>query len=89
MGFRFRKSVKIAPGVKVNFGKKSVGMSIGNRYAGVSVNSRTGARARVSAPGTGLSYSTKISSERTALLSQHNPSFPALSSGNRSPRCAK
>ena len=55
MGFRFRKSVKIAPGVKVNFGKKSVGMSIGNRYAGVSVNSRTGARARVSAPGTGLS----------------------------------
>ena len=62
MGFRFRKSVKIAPGVKVNFGKKSVGMSIGNRYAGVSVNSRTGARARVSAPGTGLSYSTKISS---------------------------
>lgn len=62
MGFRFRKSIKIAPGVKVNFGKKSVGMSIGNKYAGVSVNSRTGARARVSAPGTGLSYSTKIGS---------------------------
>lgn len=62
MGFRFRKSVKIAPGVKVNFGKKSVGMSVGNKYAGVSVNSRTGARARVSAPGTGLSYSTKIGS---------------------------
>lgn len=62
MGFRFRKSIKIAPGVKVNLGKKSVGMSIGNKYAGVSVNSRTGARARVSAPGTGLSYSTKIGS---------------------------
>ena len=62
MGFRFRKTVKIAPGVKVNFGKKSVGMSVGNKYAGVSVNSRTGARARVSAPGTGLSYSTKIGS---------------------------
>lgn len=62
MGFRFRKSIKIAPGVKVNLGKKSVGMSIGNKYAGVSVNSRTGARARVSAPGTGLSYSTMIGS---------------------------
>lgn len=62
MGFRFRKSVKIAPGVKVNFGKKSVGMSVGNKYAGVSVNSRTGARARVSAPGTGVSYSTRIGS---------------------------
>lgn len=61
MGFRFRKSVKIAPGVKLNFGKKSVGMSIGGKYGGVSLNSKTGARVRASAPGTGLSYSTKIS----------------------------
>lgn len=60
MGFRFRKSIKIAPGVKVNLGKKSVGVSVGGKYGGVSVNSRTGARARVSAPGTGLSYSKKI-----------------------------
>lgn len=61
MGFRFRKSVKIAPGVKLNFGKKSAGMSIGGKYGGVSFNSKTGARVRASAPGTGLSYSTKIS----------------------------
>lgn len=61
MGFRFRKSVKIAPGVKLNFGKKSVGMSIGSKYGGVAFNSKTGARVRASAPGTGLSYSTKIS----------------------------
>ena len=60
MGFRFRKSIKIAPGVRVNLGKKSVGVSVGGKYGGVSVNSRTGARARVSAPGTGLSYSQKI-----------------------------
>lgn len=61
MGFRFRKSIKIAPGVKLNFGKKSAGMSIGGKYGGVSFNSKTGARVRASAPGTGLSYSTKIS----------------------------
>lgn len=60
MGFRFRKSVKIAPGVKVNFGKKSVGLSIGNKGGGISFNSKTGSRARVSIPGTGLSYSTKL-----------------------------
>lgn len=60
MGFRFRKSVKIAPGVKVNLGKKSVGVSVGGKHGGVSINSKTGARARVSAPGTGLSYSKKI-----------------------------
>lgn len=60
MGFRFRKSVKIAPGVKVNFGKKSVGLSIGNKGGGISFNSKSGSRARVSIPGTGLSYSTKL-----------------------------
>ena len=60
MGFRFRKSIKIAPGVKLNLGKKSAGISIGNKFGGVSYNTRTGARARVSAPGTGMSYSTKL-----------------------------
>lgn len=61
MGFRFRKSIKIAPGVKLNFGKKSVGMSVGGKYGGISFNSKTGTRVRASAPGTGLSYSTKVS----------------------------
>lgn len=60
MGLRFRKSIKIAPGVKLNLGSKSAGVSVGGKYGGVSVNSKTGARARVSAPGTGLSYSEKI-----------------------------
>lgn len=60
MGLRFKKSIKIAPGVKMNVGKKSVGISVGGKHGGLSFNSRTGARARVSAPGTGLSYSTKI-----------------------------
>lgn len=33
MGFRFRKSVKIAPGVKVNFGKRGTSLTVGNKYA--------------------------------------------------------
>ena len=41
MGLRFRKSIKIAPGVKINIGKKSVGMSIGGKYGGISMNSTT------------------------------------------------
>ena len=49
MGLRFRKSVKIAPGVKLNIGKKSVGVSVGGKHGGVSFNSKTGARARISA----------------------------------------
>lgn len=61
MGFRFRKSFKIGKGVKLNVGKKSVGISAGGKRGGVSMNSRSGTRARVSIPGTGLSYSTKLS----------------------------
>lgn len=60
MGLRFRKSVKIAPGVKLNFGKKSMGISVGNKFGGVSVNSRSGIHRRVSIPGTGISYTEKV-----------------------------
>ena len=60
MGIRFRKSIKIAPGVKVNVGKKSVGVSVGGKYGGVSVNSKSGTRVRTSVPGTGVSYTQKV-----------------------------
>lgn len=66
MAFRFRKSIKLAPGVKLNVGKKSVGVSVGGKYGGYSFNSRTGARARVSAPGTGLSYTTSLNSKSSS-----------------------
>ena len=61
MGINFRKSIKVAPGVKLNLGKKSAGISIGGKYGGMSFNTKSGTRARISAPGTGLSYSTKVS----------------------------
>ena len=56
MGFRFRKSVKIAPGVRLNIGKKSVGISAGVKGARVSVNSKGRVTKTVGLPGTGLSY---------------------------------
>ena len=56
MGTRFRKSKEILPGVKVNVGKKSVGISVGGKLGGVSVNTKGDVTKRVSAPGTGLSY---------------------------------
>ena len=39
MGLRFRKSVKIAPGVRLNIGKKSVGVSAGVKGYRKSINS--------------------------------------------------
>ncbi len=56
MGFRFRKSFKVAPGVRVNVGKKSVGVSVGGKGARVSVNSSGRVTKSASIPGTGISY---------------------------------
>lgn len=58
MGFRFRKSFKIAPGVKVNFNKKSTGVTFGGKGFHYTVNSKGKRTTSVGIPGTGLSYST-------------------------------
>lgn len=71
MGLRFRKSFKVAPGVRINLGKRSAGVSFGGKYGGMSFNTKSGARARISAPGTGLSYSSKLSSGRSKRSASH------------------
>lgn len=57
MGLRFRRSIKILPGVKLNLGKKSAGVSVGTTGARYSVNSSGRKTSTVGVPGTGLSYS--------------------------------
>lgn len=57
MGLRFRKSVKVAPGVKLNVGKKSVGMSVGGKGARISASTSGRKTTTVGIPGSGLSYS--------------------------------
>lgn len=64
MGLRFRKSFKIAPGVKFNLGGKSAGFSVGGKYGGGSWNSRSGTHVRASAHGTGLSYRKKVGGKK-------------------------
>ena len=56
MGMRFRKSFKIAPGVKFNVNKKSVGMAFGGKGVHYTVNSSGRRTTSVGAPGTGLYY---------------------------------
>ena len=56
MGMRFKKSKKIAPGVKLNVSNKSVGVSVGGKGVHHSVSSSGRKTTTVSAPGTGLSY---------------------------------
>jgi Protein of unknown function (DUF4236) len=59
MGWRFRRSVKIVPGLRLNVGKRSAGVSVGPRGAKVSVNTKGEVRRTVGAPGTGLSHTTQ------------------------------
>ena len=55
--FRFRRSFRIAPGVHLNVGKKSLSTSFGIRGAHYTTGT-AGRRFTVGAPGTGLSYTT-------------------------------
>ncbi|MFJ7951304.1 DUF4236 domain-containing protein [Lysinibacillus sp. NPDC096418] len=58
MGLRFRKSLKIAPGERLNIGSKSTGISIGGKGLRYSVNSRGRSTTTVGIPGTGFSYTS-------------------------------
>lgn len=57
MGFRFRRSISIIPGLKLNLSKSGISTSIGGRGATINFG-RHGTRATFGIPGTGLSYST-------------------------------
>ncbi|WP_066062839.1 DUF4236 domain-containing protein [Neobacillus soli] len=58
MGLRFRKSFKIAPGVRMNLGKTGVGLSVGGHGLRYSVNSSGRRTTSVGIPGSGLYYTT-------------------------------
>lgn len=57
MGLRFRKSLKIAPGVKLNLNKKSTSVTFGGKGFHHTVSSTGKRTSTVGIPGTGLSYS--------------------------------
>lgn len=90
MGLRFRKSVKIAPGVRLNIGKKSVGVSAGVKGYRKSINSSGRVTTSIGTPVSGVSYvktenlkskskkpaSSRVSSTATAASS--SASSPAV-----------
>lgn len=60
VGFRFRRTVIIAPGVRLNVGKKSMSVRMGGRGFGVTVGT-TGARVSAGIPGTGIYMTQRLS----------------------------
>jgi hypothetical protein len=71
--FRFRRSIKLFPGIRWNFGKKSTSLSIGPRGAHYTFGT-AGSRTTVGIPGTGLSY-TDIHSSHKRVEARH-PRIP-------------
>ena len=59
MGWRYRKYIKIAPGVKLNISKSGVSTTIGGKGASVNIG-KNGAYLNTSIPGTGLYNRQKI-----------------------------
>jgi hypothetical protein len=55
MGFRFHRSIKILPGIRINLGKRSASLSLGRRGAHVTMRPGHTARATVGLSGSGLS----------------------------------
>jgi len=70
MGFRVRKSFKIAPGVRMTVTPKSVGVSAGVRGARVSANSSGRVTRTVGIPGSGVSHVKTLSTGSVPRSSQ-------------------
>lgn len=84
MGWRFRKSIKILPGVKLNFNKKSVGITFGGKGAHYTINSKGKRTASIGIPGTGLYYTESSRSSKKG--SSPAPSMQSNNFQSKKPR---
>ena len=76
MGFRFRKSINLGGGFRVNLSKSGVGYSWGVKGYRITKTSKGTTRKTVSIPGTGISYvqeTGKNKSRRRSTPTKHNP----------------
>lgn len=70
MGLRFRKSFKIAPGVRFNVGKKSTSISFGGKGLRYTINSQGKRTKSVGIPGSGLYYTSTNSTSKRSYTSK-------------------
>jgi pentatricopeptide repeat protein len=80
---RARKSIKIAPGLKLNLNKKSIGVSVGPRGAHYSINSKGNTTRTAGIPGTGISLVDRQQAHHQAPAPGH-PVGPAAAGTGRS-----
>jgi len=76
MSLRFRRSMKLMPGVRLNFNKDSIGLSLGVKGAHYTVNSKGRRTVSAGIPGTGLYSVETLSSGRTTRSSRQSSEPP-------------
>lgn len=81
MGLRFRRTVRILPWVRLNFGLKGMSVSFGRPGAWFTIG-RTGTRMTAGLPGTGLSYTKHRGWGRKKAVEQKVPD-PVAAEGER------
>lgn len=80
MGWGFRKSVNIIPGVKLNLSRSGPSISLGPKGMKYNISSR-GTRVRYSIPGTGIYYTKNLSN--TVNANRNIPSYQNSNKMNR------
>lgn len=78
MGFRFRKSKKIMPGVRLNFSKKGMGVSFGGKHARYSI-SPTGRRTTSFKVAPGLTYTTSSGGKKRKSTGKSHVTYATAS----------
>jgi hypothetical protein len=66
--FRFRKSISILPGVKINLSKTGVSASVGGKGATANIGTQGQKKITFGVPGTGLSYQMPMTSGAIVLI---------------------
>ncbi len=80
--FRFHRSLRILPGLRLNLGKRSMSICVGVKAAHTNFGS-TGKRTTVGIIGTGISYMTAHHTAAGPQGSAHSPAARSIAAGAR------
>lgn len=67
MGFRFKKVIQIAPGVKLNISKSGISTSLGPNGATMNIG-KNGVKGTLGIPGSGLSYQKQLVNKKGEIV---------------------
>ena len=77
MGMRFRKSINLGGGARLNLSKSGIGASVGGKGFRVTKKAGGGTRTTASIPGTGLSYQKDSKKKSQAQVNSAVCAVPA------------